>query len=110
MKTMILKLAAERAIQLATFSNFSLRLSGEPREVRIPGQRVTDTTSDYEVDALEIPVVVGYSDLKQDSFDLLAEAVEVPGKIIVTATTQPSVEADFGKLGTLRNKWNNRPE
>ncbi len=105
MKNTLLKLAAERAIQLAQFANFSVRASGSPKEVRIDANRVSDTTAEFKVDALEIPVIIGYADVEIDPTDLMAE---VPGVILITETTEPAIEADFGELGRLRKKWDER--
>lgn len=104
----VLKLAAERAVELAHFSNFSIRLAGEPRIEQVDSTILEDTTESSKVEVLLIPVTVGYLDIKPDPEDLLRDVPEVPGQVMVpvsVGTYRPSVKADFKKLGALRNDW-----
>ena len=105
MNKMLLKLAAERAIQVVQFSNFKVALAGDPSVVKLDSRKVIDTTEQFDIDAIEIPVTVRYSEIKENPADLLSVVPEVKGSVMLTEHTTPFIVADFAVLGKMREAY-----
>lgn len=87
----ILRLAAERAVELARAEwSYSLTQVGDPT---------------IETDgSVSVPVVVRYLDIVDDVTNLIDPAPSVPGRLIITSRNH-DLQFDAEKLGTLRWDW-----
>lgn len=117
MKTHLLNLAAERALQLVEVAAlFTISKNGTPVEMQIEASRIEDVPKGIMVDALVIPVIVRYVSLKNAPvFDQMAPGFpEITGVVLVTEPSEwravnPVLDFDFDQLAAMKRAWDQRP-
>lgn len=105
----IFKLAAERVVQLESFSKFKVEISGEPKLSSRPIFEIEDTIETFSVEVLEVPVRVTFSDIPINPLDPLTIEPSIEGILVIPVEgSTHKIEADFSDLGKQRKERDNQ--